>query len=141
MHAWRNAWRKGIAPVLSTPQLEALRKALVSDDPKLIQGATTKPPPLHCMQDMPVEGGCLLAFCGWQSEDTHLCTVGEVEDFFARLCHEVDMRLDEPAGVRYLLNWYDDTPRAQMISELLPEVELELSNRQQREAALCPLPA
>ena len=57
MESWRKVWREGFAPVLSTAGLQALRKALTADDTRLIQGSTSSPPPLMCVQDWPVEAG------------------------------------------------------------------------------------
>src|SRR5579884_4022542 len=96
MESWRKVWREGVAPLLSTPGLESLQRALTNDDGRLLQGATTTPPPLQCVQDWPVEAACALGFCGWQGEG--LETVAEVEEFFARMCFEIDQRLDEPAA-------------------------------------------
>ena len=127
MELWRNVWRKGFVPVLSTAGLVALREARQNDDPRLVQGATTTPPPLLCVQDWPVEACCALGYCGWQGDDLH--TVGEVEEHFAKCCFEADERLNEPAGCRHFLNWFDDTPRTDMVRDLLNEVELALTNR------------
>ena len=60
MESWRMVWRNGMEPLLSTEGLEALRQALMTDDPRLLQGATTTPPPLMCVQEWPVEGACAL---------------------------------------------------------------------------------
>lgn len=127
MESWRLVWRDGFVPTLSTAGLEALRDALVHDIPQLTQGSTTTPPPLMCVSDWPVEGACALGVCGWRGDN--LETVGEVEEFFARACYEADLRLGEPAACRWFLNWFDDTPREEMRSELLREVELALSAR------------
>jgi hypothetical protein len=127
IESWRMVWREGLAPVLSTAGLVALREALRSDDHRLTQGSTTTPPPLMCVQDWPVEAACALGFCGWQGED--LETVGEVEEFFARACFEADERLGEPAACRWFLNWFDDTPRDQMRKLLLEEVDRVLAER------------
>lgn len=127
MESWRNVWREGFAPVLSTPGLTALRDALRGDDNRLTQGSTTTPPPLLCVQDWPCEGACTLGFCGWQGEG--LQTVGEVEEFFAKSCYEADHRLGEPAACRHFLNWFDDSPRDEMRRDLLAEVELALAVR------------
>ena len=127
METWRFVWREGFAPVLSTAGLRSLRAALVTDDPRLSQGATTTPPPLACVQDWPCEGCCGLGWCGWQGEG--LETVGEVEEYFARLCYEADCRLGEPAACRWFLNWFDDTPRDEMRRELLAELDLVLADR------------
>ena len=127
MESWRLVWREGFVPVLPTAGLLALREALESDDPRLTQGSTTTPPPLLCVQDWLVEGACALGFCGWQGDG--LGTVGEVEEFFARVCFEADNRLGEAAACRWFLNWFDDTPRAEMRRELLAEIELALADR------------
>lgn len=127
MESWRKVWRDGFAPQLSTRGLAVLQLALVNDDPRLIQGATTSPPPLQCVGDWPVEGCCALGYCGWQTEG--LESVADVEEDFARLCFEADQLLGEPAACRYFLNWYDEVPRAEMRSELLAEIQLALRDR------------
>jgi hypothetical protein len=127
MESWRRVWREGLAPQLSRHALEALSVALTRDDPRLLQGATTSPPPLQCVQDWPVEAACALGFCGWLGEK--LQTVAEVEEFFARACFEADQRLGEPAGCRWFLNWFDETPRPNMRRLLLAEVNRELAQR------------
>ena len=128
MDSWRKVWRDGLAPLISTEALEALRTALANDDVRLLQGATTTPPPLQCVQDWPVEAACVLGFCGWQGEG--LETVAEVEEYFARLCYEVDLRLGEPAACRWFLNWFDETPRDEMRRLLLSELTRTLTLRQ-----------
>jgi hypothetical protein len=125
--SWRTVWR-AVAPCISTAGLLALERALADDDARLLQGGTTSPPPFQGVQNFPVEGACVFGFCGWQGDG--LATVSEVSEFFARLCVEVDDALGERAGCRHFLNWYDDTPRPQMIRELLPEVTRELTLRQ-----------
>jgi hypothetical protein len=131
MESWRKVWREGLAPLLSTPGLEALRRGLVHDDVRLQQGATTTPPPLMCVQDWPVEGACAVGYCGWQGDGME--TVGEIEEFFARTCFEIDQRLGEPAGCRWFLNWFDETPRDEMRRLLLAEVNRTLAGRQSEE--------
>jgi hypothetical protein len=128
METWRRVFREGVAPVLSTNGLLALEAALQRDDPRLCQGATTTPPPLQCVLDWPVEAACLLGYCAWQGDG--LGTVGEVEEYFAKVCFEADRRLGEPAAVRHLLNAYDDWPRDEMRRELLPEVDRALAERE-----------
>ena len=127
MKTWRTIWREGFSKILPTAGLEALATALEVDDVRLIQSATTTPPPLMCVQDWPVEAACALGFCGWQGEK--LDTVGEVEEFFARCCFEADQRLGEPAACRWYLNWFDDTPRDEMRADLLEEVRRTLAER------------
>src|ERR1700739_806177 len=127
MESWRKGCGKGVAPLLATESLEALGQALVTDDGRLLQGATTTPPPLQCVQDWPVEAACALGYCGWQGDG--LETVAEVEEFFARMCFEIDQQMGEPAACRWFLNWFDDTPRQEMRRELLVEVQRTLAER------------
>jgi hypothetical protein len=124
MESWRLVWRDGFAPGFSAAGLVALRDALAADDPRLVQGSTSVPPPLTAVQDWPVEAACAVGFCGWLGED--LVSVGQVEESFARACFECDRRMGEPAACRWFLNWFDDTPRDEMRRELLAEVELAL---------------
>ncbi len=133
MESWRAVWRKGVEPLLSDKALAALRTALQTDDPRLIQGATTVPPPLSCVQDWPVEGACALGFCGWQGDG--LETVGEAEAYFAKMCYDIDQTVGEPAGCRWFLNWFDDAPRDEVWRELLAEVNLAINNRSMKGAA------
>ena len=63
MESWQKAWRDGFAPLLSTAGLQALRRALIDDDERLVQGSTTSPPPMSCVQDWAVEGTCAIGFC------------------------------------------------------------------------------
>lgn len=131
MESWRKVWRDGVEPLLSAEGLEALRRGLILDDGRLLQGATTSPPPLACVQDWPVEGACTLGYCGWVGDG--LETVAEVEEFFARMCFEIDQRLGEPAACRWFLNWFDETPRDEMRERLLAEVERAQELRRQAE--------
>ena len=132
MESWRKVWRDGVATLLSNEALESLRSGLLHDDARLIQGATTTPPPLQCVQDWPVEAACVLGYCGWQGDG--LDTVAEVEEFFARMCFEIDQRLGEPAGCRWFLNWFDETPRDEMRRLLVTEVKRGLALRRMEAA-------
>ena len=125
MESWRTVWRDGFAKVLSRKGKEALLAGLKADDQKLVQGSTTTPPPLMCVEDWPCEGACALGFCGWRGEG--LETVGQVSEFFAKACWEADQILGEPAACRWFLNWFDDTPRDEMRRELIAEIERELA--------------
>ena len=133
MESWRKVWREGVSPQLSSRALEALEHALETDDPTLLQGATTSPPPLQCVIDWPAEAACMLGYCGWKGED--LETVGEVEEYFARICFASDTAMKEPAAVRWLINWFDDTPRDEMRQLLLAEVRLSMADRERGQLA------
>ena len=67
MESWRKVWRDGIAPQLTDAGLEALAQALETDAPELLQGATTSPPPLACVQDWPVEAACPVGYAGFHA--------------------------------------------------------------------------
>lgn len=132
MEMWRKVWHEGLAPSISNEGLEALKVALASDDERLLQGATTVPPPF--VQDWPVEAACALGFCGWTEIEKSLnedefVTVAEVESYFARLCFVCDQIIGEPAACRYFLNWWDESPRDEVLRELGREVEKELERR------------
>jgi len=133
MQPWQKAWRDGLAPELSTAALIALQQALRTDDPRLLQGVTTLPPPLQCIRDWAVEGACALGFCGWQGDG--LRTVEQVERYFAKIRANTDDRLGGAPPCRAFLNWFDDTPRDQMRRQLLNEVTRELTQRQAQRAA------
>lgn len=127
VQAWRKVFRDGLVPSLSTDHLIALKMGLTMNDPRLLQGATTTPPPLMCTQDWPVECACLVGYAGWQGDG--LQTVGETEEFFARKCYEIDQRIGEPAGVRWLLNFWDETPREVLFPLILEEVQRAIDQR------------
>ncbi len=131
MEKWRRVFRDGLAPQLSTAGLQALATALVTDDPRLLQGSTCYPPLLDALRDRDVEGACLIGFCAWQAEGCG--QVGKLEEYFQRVtdtCNAIcDANMDEVATSRYLLNWYDDTARDEMRLELLGEVQLALKER------------
>jgi hypothetical protein len=131
MEAWRTVWRRGFAPGLMTEGLESLRQALVDDDIRLIQSATTQPPANERLLGCQADAACAVTFCGWQGEQ--LSTVGQLDVFFNRICFEADCRLGDSAASRWFLNWYDHTPRDEMRQALLPEVERELLARQRRD--------
>ncbi len=125
--SWRKVWRQGVVPHLNLEGLLALEQALVTNDRRLIQGATISPPPLQCVQGWPVDAACLIAYCGWHGN--HLHTVGDLELFFADICRECDDSTGEPGSVRWLLTMYDEWPRETMIANLLPEVRLAIELR------------
>ena len=151
-------WRQAITPCLSTSALEALRKGLAENDGRLGQGLTVDPPPHYTFAQFPVSCACAIGYAGWQGEGLTvdppphytfaqfpvscacaigyagwqgegLTTVEAVECYFYRVCREIDRRLGEKAGCRTWLNWFDDTPRDDMLEALLPEVDRELEQR------------
>jgi hypothetical protein len=130
MESWRLVWRNGFAKHYPTDGLESLEAALTVDDPRLTQGSTTTPPPLMRVQDWPCEAADAIAWGGVvQNGGWGEATVGQAEEFFARMCFDADQRLGEPAARRWFLNWYDDEPRDSMRNQLLHEVQRELGDR------------
>jgi hypothetical protein len=126
---WQDVFRLGIAPQLPTAGLVALRTALAGNDKRLLQGATTMPPPLQCVQTWPCEAADAIGYCHAFTDNVTLKQVAEVEEFFAKVCFECDQALGEPAACRWFLNFFDESPRAEMIVALLPEVDAELARR------------
>lgn len=135
--SWQTCFRVGIAPQLSTRGLAALRKALEADDPRLVQGSTTTPPPLMSVEDWDCEAADAIGFACWQDPTRADKSVGDVAASFARVCFEADQALGEPARCRWFLNWWDDTPRPEAFPKLLAEVDQVLAER----AAARALPA
>lgn len=133
LESWRRCFRVGLAPQLSDAALHALHAGLSGDDAALLQGQTTQPPPSPAWQGLPVEAACPIGYAGWQGEG--LVTVGEVEEFFSAVCARTDLLLGGPGECRWLLNFWDDTPRETARRALLAEVEAELRQRAAAEAA------
>jgi hypothetical protein len=130
MEPWRTCWRDGVAPLLSTESLEALRLALESEDPRLLQGATLDPVPLQCTADWPVVGACLLSYPGvLDLGGFGTALTGEAEAYFATACFEADQLLGEAGAIRHLIHWWDDTPREFAREQLLTEVRRTLAER------------
>jgi hypothetical protein len=127
MEKWRRTWRHGLVPQLSRAGLLALQTALTRNDPRLLQGVVSSPPPLDALGQQACRGACAIGYCGWQGDD--LRSVAEVEAFFHRVCEGADAVFAEPAACRYFFNWFDDAPRAEMRRQLLGEVALALADR------------
>jgi hypothetical protein len=128
MESWKKVWCDCVVPLLNVDHLRALETALATDDPRLMQGGTTEPPPLQAVQDWPCEAACALGYCGWIGDG--LETVAEVAEFFARMCFEIDRNLGEPAACRWFLNAYDEWSREEMRAALLPEVRAALAAKE-----------
>lgn len=132
MESWRKVFRDGFAPQISTEGLEALREALETDDPRLLQGETTQPAPMAHYRDWPTEAACAITFTGWHGKEF---TVIEAHEYFAELCFHADQLIGEYAACRYFLNFWDEVPREQACRELLAEVNHILSERDDTAAA------
>jgi hypothetical protein len=82
---------------------------------------------VQAVQDRPVEAACLVGYCGWQGDG--LETVAEVEEYFARIVHSVDLALGKPAACRWFFDWFASTPRDEMRPALQAEVGRTLAER------------
>lgn len=131
---WQLVWRTGIAPQLDLAALAALRDGLARDDATLVQGRSVVPPGMECVADWPIEAGDCITYALWQSH--RVATVGDATDQWAAIMARCDAIIEEKAGCRWLLNWYDDTPREVMRRELLAEVVRAVQERFQRGQAL-----
>lgn len=120
MTAWQRSWSLGFAPLLTPSGLAALHVALETDDSRLTQGATSEPLPVAIFRDCPVEKACAVGFCLWQGAGFD--RVGELHQAFRRVCASADDLLDEPLGTVAFLNWFDQTPRAEMRRLLADEI-------------------
>jgi hypothetical protein len=127
MNSWQKVFRDGIAPQLSTRSLEELIKALSRNDPALLQGQTTDPPPCPENDPSPVAAACPIALAGWRGE--RLRSVAEVEEFFARVVFQAGNALGEPTAVRSFFQFTDTADRQTFLRELRAEVDRALAGR------------
>jgi hypothetical protein len=127
LHSYQYVWREGFAPLLSLPALEALAAGLARNDPALIQGRTMLPEALMSNAEKPLTAADPVVYAMWKAGEIR--TVAEADEAFNRLCYEADMKLGEPAAVRYHLNWWDDEPRALVFRELYSEVTRTIAER------------
>jgi hypothetical protein len=114
LEKWQRSWRDAVAPKLSAAGLLALQKALVEDDPALIQEETVG------WQDkngeVPVSA-CAIGYAGWKGDG--LKTSEDIVNFFSTFgkgCHD-------------FLEWFDDALREEMRLALLPEVKRAIASR------------
>ncbi len=127
----RDVWRKGLAPLLSLEQIERLRIALVTNDPRLEQGVTVLPRVLD--EDDPAEAtsACMLAYCALGE----LRRAAAIEAWFASMCYRIDCAMGEASACRHLLCWWDDMPRDVVRNAMLAEVQRTLAERRGEGAA------
>ncbi len=136
LETWRKTFRASM-DLLSTLSLTALQAALRDNSPKLIQGATTQPPPLQACASWPVEAACLYGYCGWaELSDGTMgeLSVEEVETFFGNFAWELDKLTGEQGAIRWAANHFDESPRAEVFAQFLAEVDREINRRALEEA-------
>jgi len=145
---WRSVLQDGLLPVMTSDQIRCVLACLLHNDGRLIQGATTSPPPLKAVASDPVERACLVGMAVWQLQDGF--TVGETDKGYVRLLGQTDRLYEKHhsnhQASRWFLSWFDDTSRDEMRAELIPELKAELERRHEhrtctisREPQTCPV--
>lgn len=143
MDSWELVFRNGFAPGYTDAHLKCILGALEADDARLIQGSTSRPAPMMCVENWYAEAGCVNSYPGAvdaggfapksvrqePGEKPRYVTVGMLEEFFARACFQADQRLGEVAACRWFLNKWDDTPRAEMFALMIRVVRDILRER------------
>lgn len=123
LEPWQANWR-GIAPLLPTAGLKALREALVSGDPELIRKHTVLERPQDGDKDWTEPrpaGACAIGYCGWKGMSLERC--GRVDQFVLAVGTAA-------GGATAFLTWYDGQPWDVVRPALLAEVEHELAARE-----------
>lgn len=131
LEPWRAAWRTAIAPHLPAKGLAALRDALAADDPALCQGTTVQPiiPDFQWFADAPAEAACAIGFCIWRDGGVPK-TSRAVSRAFCDFSRTIaDAKTPGAPESWAFVEWFDAAPRAEMLRELLPEVDRELARR------------
>jgi hypothetical protein len=126
----RHAWRAGIAPELSLDGLEALRCALIEDDPNLLQKSTVEIDWAQAIKgsqsvaEARPTGCCPMVLPGWLTGDfAH--RAGALEEF-RRISFAANKRAGDALAAVHFTGWWDDEPRQTARVELLAEVEWAL---------------
>lgn len=127
---WRVAWRDGIQPQISLFALHALRDALATNDPHLMQGVVCQDMTTWRgrFPDEPSRGLCACAI-GYAGLASGAKTVGAVEEWFNDVVQAADYNLDKNGGHLAFLDWFDAESREEVFTELLGEVEEEIERR------------
>lgn len=127
--AWREYFRRGLAPLLCTEALAALAAALAGDDCRVLQGMTIMPPAGEIFGQETPDAGCALAYALWRTPGNEHITVIELEQLWVRLLLDADVRLGRAGASRDFLRWYDGAERPAMRILLAAEIERELLGR------------
>lgn len=148
MIAAQLAWTKGIAPVLTTPQLQRLLHGLRQDDPNLIQrdtcrimgegGQPVNPGAASVNYDKPACQGCAIGYAVMD----HGATYGEVLNAFdlvtSKAINKLEVVNENRDGLSAdadwvwcddFISWFDENPRAEVFPKLAAWIEEELENR------------
>jgi hypothetical protein len=134
VEAWRKVWREGVVPQLSTEGLGCLLDALKRDDPRIVTGCTTIPPALSSCSDLPIESADPIVWALLDGHSPRACTVGLMDEAFARLAIRCSELCGMPRAIGTLLCWLDEQDRQTWRTELIKEVTAALIGRIPAEA-------
>lgn len=131
---WRDAFRRGVAPALGRRRLEALARALESDDPRLCQEVTVVPSPASIRAggsgsaDLSVAplSACAVGLAAWDAD--RLATVGDVTDAFEAVAAVTERLTGDRSALSHFLRFWDETPRRELFPLVLAEARLWLSS-------------
>ena len=125
MEPWRRVFREGIAPQLPLPALEALRRGLLKNDPRLRPGSTVEIARTgHGIQVIQV---CAIGYSAWKG--ACLETDRAIEEFFATVCARANETLGDPGACSYFISWFDNHRREVVFPLLLAEVNRAIAAR------------
>jgi hypothetical protein len=137
IEAWRKIWREGLVPQLSTDGLQGLLDALKRNDSRIITGATTEPPAFSAASNLPIERCDPIIWAMLDGHGPAACTVGLMDEAFARLAIRCSELCGMPRAIGTLLCWIDDQDRETWRTELMREIHLALIGRLPEETPLC----
>jgi hypothetical protein len=126
MRDWQRSWR-AFSERFSTEALQSLANALASDNPAIIQGATVIPFPAECEGPEPPEGCDPVVWCLWAGGGHR--TVLDLFRAFWDACNHADEWVGQRYACADFTGWWDETPRAEAVAELLNEVRDEIQRR------------
>ena len=120
-------WQEGIQPSISSTALRSLLEALERDDERLLQGASTSPPPLYPCDSWPCEASCPVCWLLW--EGSQEMSVKEVCEFLGNIASHCEDALQEVGAIRHFMNWWDENPRELVRAKLSAWIAADLAAR------------
>lgn len=132
--ATRRVFHEGFVPLLKDEELWVLKGWLTMAPERFKQGYTLYPVPTPAEEPyMMPDCGCLITNIG---RINMLKYADELYEYFARMCYNIDQNMGEPSAVRYLLNWYDDSPWEDVKNGSIEELEAALQCRKNKSLSM-----
>lgn len=116
---WRQAFHTGFVPHFRPETLAALSRALVRDDPSLVQELTVDPPCYPATAQLTPAGGCLF---GWCIIREGAATVEAVEEAFLQARRAVNEKCGDELATWEILAYWDETERSLARATILNEL-------------------